>query len=45
MVACEWLNKWTDYLYKRREDQYTTKGNPEPGPIDNAPIWDGAKFK
>lgn len=21
------------------------KGNPEPGPIDNGPIWDGSKFK
>lgn len=45
MVSCEWLNRWTDYLYKKRDDQYIIKGNPEPGPIDNGPIWEAGKFK
>ena len=45
MISCKWLNKWTDYLYKKKDDYYITKGYPDPGAIDNASLWDGVKFK
>lgn len=45
MIACIWLDRWTNYLYKKKEEYYLLKGYPEPGPIDNGPLWDGSKFK
>jgi hypothetical protein len=37
MVACEWVNSWTDFLYRKKEfNYYLSKGLPPPSQIRNA---------
>ena len=36
MISCYWLNRWTKYLYGRREINYFVKDLPPPGPVINS---------
>ena len=45
MISCQWLNKWTEYLYKKRDERYIVKGNPDPGAITNSVLLEGTKCK
>jgi hypothetical protein len=36
MISCYWLNKWTRYLYNKKEINYFVKNLPPPGPVNNS---------
>ena len=45
MVSIDWINKWSNFLYRRDRPNYLGKGWPLPGKIDNKTIMEGKKCK
>lgn len=43
MVSCQWIGKWTEFLYKKKNgNHYLVKGMPPPGPINNGVLLENS---
>lgn len=45
MISYNWIKKWMNFLYKKGDFAYFSKGYPMPGSIDNKSLLDGQKCK
>jgi len=45
MLSIEWVNRWSKFVYSRDSPNYSSKGWPLPGKIDNKTIMDGKQCK
>lgn len=45
MISQNWIKKWMNFLYKKSDFAYFSKGYPMPGPIDNKALLEGQKCK
>ena len=45
MITTNWIKKWMNYLYKKEEYSYFSKGYPFPGSIENKILLENGKCK